>query len=176
MSAPLVDAWVSLLAVVRQVESLRPTPPPRPAVEAELPALQAPLPAGWTRGLSAEQIAEVLVVEAGFPPIAARPNAKGYYRVTLPPGHPYANSGRWQYLHRYVAMRHLGRRLTKHEHAHHKPGASLRTTNPADLQVLEEAAHGRYHRNVWLRCGPHVEACGCESGCEKCAATGVVAR
>lgn len=176
MSAPLADAWAALLAVVRQVEALRPTPPPA-TVGRDLPEAQEPLPAGWSRDLPPERVAEVLVVEATFPSIAARPNAKGYYRVILPAGHPYANSGGWQYLHRYVAMRHLGRRLTRHEHAHHKPGASLRTTNPADLQVLEEATHGRYHRNAWQRCGPHVEACGCGGlGCERCAQTGVVAR
>lgn len=142
------------------------------------------LPAGWEEGLSEAQVQAVLDFEArawwDLLPIGE--HHKGYLRVRIPPFHPYGTKAGCQYLHRLVMMEHLGRRLSKWEHVHHKHDAQGRpaprdTTDPRDLEILEEADHGRYHYGKRICCGPHVHVCPeCRGGgCGSCQRSGVYA-
>lgn len=71
-------------------------------------------------------------------------DSRGRRRIYLGKGHPYANSGGWQWLARYLLMVRLGRRLERWEHAHHRDRdrANDRARN---LRVLEASAHSRLH-------------------------------
>lgn len=95
------------------------------------------------------------------------PHHKGYVRVWLGRGHPFANSGGWQYAHRLAMMEKLGRRLEPFEHVHHKNGDKA-SADPERLQVLHAVDHGMLHyginfarvngklEHVW--CGKHMTA------------------
>lgn len=74
---------------------------------------------------------------------------RGYPRIALPVKNSYANSGRWQYLARFVVMYRTGEVLRKDEHVHHMNGDKLdcRTDN---LSVYLAEHHGRYHANHQL--------------------------
>lgn len=140
------------------------------------------LPDGWQAQLTDEQVLRVLAVEAladrGLFRYAPTDHPKGYRRVWLPPQHPYAieHRGRpghthpYQFLHRYLAMREAGRVLQPSEHVHHTNG-NKRTTDPAELEVLDcydHATghwHGRFYRGERVGCGGHIEVCGvCDGG------------
>jgi len=119
------------------------------------------LPSGWEVGLTARQIARVWWVESradhGSFPICPAPDQKGYYQVYLARYHPYAKPNGLQWLHRYVMMRALGRRLDEYEHVHHRAGASKDTTDLGDLVLAESLEHAHFHYGVRLRCGREVE-------------------
>jgi len=113
------------------------------------------LPAGWQEGLSPEKVAAVLRIEAT--PFSELPRTlgdhpKGYERIHLCLKHPYANSGGWQYAHRLIVMRVLGRVLSTYEHVHHVDGDHTATGNRlSNLDIMEDVDHGHYHHG--LRCG-----------------------
>ncbi len=79
-------------------------------------------------------------------------HAKGYVRVYLGRGHPYADTSGTQHLHRWLMMRHLGRILDTYEHVHHVNG-NKETTRIADLEILEDVDHGLFHYGRRLGCG-----------------------
>jgi hypothetical protein len=140
------------------------------------------LPEGWDRELSAWQIEKVLEVEELEVEDLMMPvtHPKGYVRVRIPSFHPYSTKAGSQYLHRYVMMKHLGRRLGFFEHVHHitLPDGTVaprNTTNISELMVMEAADHGLFHYGKWIRCNGHVVHC-CEDGCEKCDHTGVIVK
>lgn len=65
---------------------------------------------------------------------------RGYVRINLPAGHPYANSGGWQYAHRLAMAALLGRLPYRHEsigHRDRKPATNdpenLFKTDPVEL-------------------------------------------
>ena len=80
------------------------------------------------------------------------PHEKGYVRVWLLRGHPYADSSGCTTLHRYVMQRHLGRRLDTYEHVHHENG-DKGTDDLAELDVIDDVTHGHYHYGQRLGCG-----------------------
>lgn len=76
-----------------------------------------------------------------------RPNEsydrRGYVRINLPAGHPYANSGGWQYAHRLAMAALLGRRPYRYEsigHRDRKPDTNrldnLFKLSPAELGAI----------------------------------------
>lgn len=79
-------------------------------------------------------------------------HSKGYATVQLGVGHPWANSGGWQYLHRILMFEEVGAHLDTHLHVHHRNGDKL-ATDPAELQVMHDTEHGRYHYGRRLGCG-----------------------
>lgn len=120
------------------------------------------LPPGWRRELSPGQVAAVLEFEVAVDrgELALRgPDARGYWWVYLPDGHPFSNGrGRMQRLHRYVVMRARGRRLPWYFHVHHPKGVPRDCRDASRLEVLEETCHGRWHYGVRLSCGQHIPA------------------
>lgn len=73
---------------------------------------------------------------------------RGYVRVYLGKGHPYANVGGWQWRHRLVVMQALGRKLLKCEQVHHKEGRLVdgkKIDELWNLEVLLSEYHGRIH-------------------------------
>ena len=65
-------------------------------------------------------------------------------------GHPYANTGGWQWRSRLVMQEVLGRKLHSTEHVHHVPEVPGAPANRADdrperLEVLACEYHGRIH-------------------------------
>jgi hypothetical protein len=69
--------------------------------------------------------------------------------IHLGVGHPYANSGGWQYVNRYVVMKELGRRIGTDEHAHHIDHNKLNDVRDgSNYQLLLAETHGRHHRYV----------------------------
>lgn len=112
------------------------------------------LPKGWEVNLPLRAIMKVLAIESAADRGEFRLYGKhedGYPRVALCRRHPFANSGGWQYLHRYLLMRSLGERLSSEEHAHHSNGAPKDSTNVRDLHVMGVIDHGVYHRGVRRR-------------------------
>lgn len=73
-----------------------------------------------------------------------RPDARGRHRIQLGKGTPYANSGGWQWLARYVVMEALGRKLRSDEHVHHRNGDKS-DNRLENLEVLAAEYHGRLH-------------------------------
>lgn len=118
------------------------------------------LPPGWEIGRTARQIAKVWWVESradhGTFPICPEPTPEGYFQVYLGRCHPYAKPNGLQYLHRYVAMRALGRVLEPWEHVHHVNGAPRDTTDLGDLRVCEAVDHGHFHYGVRVSCGREI--------------------
>jgi hypothetical protein len=78
-----------------------------------------------------------------------RLTAKGgrcYRRIQLGVGHPFANSGGWQYVHRFIAMQKLGRRLSREEHCHHRRGDLVngrKIDEPENIEVQAAIRHNR---------------------------------
>lgn len=70
-----------------------------------------------------------------------------YWAVYLGVGHPYANSGGWQYEHRLRVMEALGRRLRSDEHVDHV-NSNKRDNRVENLRVVLAPDHGRRHRGV----------------------------
>jgi len=69
---------------------------------------------------------------------------RGYIRVYLGKGHPYANSGGWQWEHRLLEMERLGRPLPRWMHVHHCN--RVRDDNrPQNRRVRLASAHMAYH-------------------------------
>jgi hypothetical protein len=105
----------------------------------------------------------------------------GTKRITFRGGIPYcevkiANPDVWQYEHRLVIERNLGRSLNRHEIVHHKDGNGL-NNNPDNLQIVSTATHNKLHpKNLkWSRrfdkcrhCksteNPHI----CHGLCQRC--------
>jgi hypothetical protein len=70
-------------------------------------------------------------------------SGKGYIQISLR-GHPLFPGVRFMYEHRVVMAEHLGRRLERHEHVHHRNGD--RTDNRLEnLELLSHGAHIRLH-------------------------------
>lgn len=69
---------------------------------------------------------------------------KGYVRLYLGRGHPYADTGGTQHLHRWLLQRHLGERLTPDVHVHHTNG-DKETLEVDELEAMVDFAHGHYH-------------------------------
>lgn len=76
-----------------------------------------------------------------------RPDSRGYPRIYLGKGHPFANSAGWQYMHRYAVMTDLGRRLRADEHVHHVDG-DVANWKRENLRVVAAEYHGRLHASV----------------------------
>lgn len=124
----------------------------------------APLPRRWWGGLSRQQVCRVVSCELrGRPRVMPARHEKGYVRLYLGRGHPYADGGGTCTLHRWLMQRHLGRRLRSYEHVHHRNGRkdSLRVE---ELRLLEAIEHAMFHygrhftrgeggRLVWVSCG-----------------------
>ena len=90
-----------------------------------------------------------------------RTTRRGWVRVQLGKGHPYANSGGWQWEHRLVAMEQLGRVLRTDEHVHHKD-LDRANNRPENLEVRAAAYHGRLHAS-WVILSGHTwerDSCG----------------
>jgi hypothetical protein len=93
---------------------------------------------------------------AGNPRIMPTEHEDGYPRVYIGKGHPYATSGGWQYLHRWIMMREVGRVLDTYEHVHHNGengNRDKRTRDVRELEILEDVDHGHYHYGERLGCG-----------------------
>lgn len=58
--------------------------------------------------------------------------------------HPYANSGGWQYLYRYVVMCALNRQLRTDEHVDHIDG-DIRNNSLCNLRVIVARDHALRH-------------------------------
>lgn len=121
--------------------------------------IRGKLPRGWQQGLAAEVVAEVRAIErfanrGMF--VLSEPDHKGYRWVRLCVGHPYATRTGWQRLHRYLAMRALGKRIGFELHVHHVPGARKDTTDVYELELLEACDHGRWHWGARVSCGHHL--------------------
>lgn len=71
-------------------------------------------------------------------------DARGYRRVYLGKGHPYASESGQQWLHRLVARIALGRELDASEHVHHLNGRKW-DCRPRNLEVLIAEYHGALH-------------------------------
>ena len=69
---------------------------------------------------------------------------RGRYRVGLHRQHPYACSGAWAYLLRFLVQEALGRRLLSSEHAHHVDHDKAHN-ELANAEVLAAWYHGRLH-------------------------------
>jgi hypothetical protein len=117
------------------------------------PPFPSKLPENWHRGLSPLACCRILRIEAQGPRVLPTKHHTGYVRVWLSSGHPYANSGGWQYLHRYLMMRRLGRTLGTYEHVHHADDSPKDTTDIRHLEILEDVDHGLYHWGQRLGCG-----------------------
>lgn len=123
---------------------------------------QRGLPKGWSEGLNSEQIETVLRRQRIGPRILGGVHGKGYRFVWLGKYHPYAHKSGKQYLHRYLVMCRLGRRLHPAEHVHHKNGDKA-STDLREFEIMEALEHAHYHygrnfvreggRLVWLSCG-----------------------
>lgn len=77
-----------------------------------------------------------------------RADSRGRHRIHLGKfagiTHPYANSGGWQYLSRYLVMRDLDRKLRSDEHVHHL--SQDRSDDRIDnYELLAASYHGRLH-------------------------------
>lgn len=77
-----------------------------------------------------------------------RADSRGRHRIHLGKfmgsTHPYANSGGWQYLSRYLIMKQISRKLRSDEHAHH---SNLDKTDDRidNYELLAATYHGRLH-------------------------------
>jgi hypothetical protein len=127
----------------------------------------AHLPVGWTTGLSPARILRVALVELHGRPLAVFDHHKGYKRVYLGRGNPYADSSGCTTLHRWVMQRTLGRRLPWWQHVHHRPGGLKTSVNVNDLEILEMEDHGRWH---WRRSAGRLDIdCNCRFSSEELA-------
>jgi hypothetical protein len=69
---------------------------------------------------------------------------RGYVRMYLGRGFPYANTGGWAWRHRFVVQVLLGRKLLKSEHVHHL-NKRKGDDRPSNLAVVDVVYHGRLH-------------------------------
>lgn len=67
--------------------------------------------------------------------------------------------GKHTALHRVVAMRTLGRRLTGEEVVHHKDENKL-NNDPSNLEVMSASEHGRLHSPTWRPMTTECAVCG----------------
>jgi hypothetical protein len=68
--------------------------------------------------------------------------------------------GRWQYEHRVVATKKLGRRLRRGEHVHHMNSNTL-DNRPENLAVLASADHTRVHLTLTQWSKSHLACVEC---------------
>jgi hypothetical protein len=73
-----------------------------------------------------------------------RQDSRGRVRTFLGLGHPFANSGGWQWRSRLVVQEGVGRKLQKSEHVHHVNG-NRADDRPDNLEVLACWYHGQVH-------------------------------
>lgn len=111
-----------------------------------------PLPEGWAERipLVKKRLARVIrrvtdIEQEGNPRVYLQRNPKGYLVVYLGRYHPYARRNGLQLLHRWIAMRTVGRVLEPYEHVHHKEGAPKDSTDYADLVIMQDVDHGQHH-------------------------------
>lgn len=69
---------------------------------------------------------------------------RGRVRVWLGYGHPYANSGGWQWRNRLRLAMKLGRALQPHEDAHHV-NEDLTDDRPENLELRTHRRHASEH-------------------------------
>ena len=115
------------------LDTIRPDKPQRRPPKLRLRLI--PNSTGW----------ELRYGEAGFP---LHQNNRGRWRVHLGKGHPYANSGGWQYLYRFVVADALGHLPGTDEHVHHCNEDHRNITNNLDhsrLELVLAEFHGQLH-------------------------------
>lgn len=77
---------------------------------------------------------------SGFLPVTT--DSRGRLRVQLGVGAPFANSGGWQYVSRFIVMQALGRPLRRDEHCHHLT-SGIEALDEYELLLAEY--HGSLH-------------------------------
>jgi hypothetical protein len=94
-------------------------------------------------------------------PLAARfgretVDPRGRVKVRLCAGHPYANTGGWQWRYRLVVSYALGRRLRTDEHVDHVNG-KCSDDRLENLRLLVAEYHGRLHARLFEIAGGRSE-------------------
>jgi hypothetical protein len=69
---------------------------------------------------------------------------RGRVRVNLYPGHPYAYRAGWAWRSRLILCYRFGRRLDRHEHAHHR-NRDRQRDDPRNLRSIPAGEHSRLH-------------------------------
>lgn len=73
--------------------------------------------------------------------------ARGRAIIHLFVGHPFANTGGWQYLARYRVMYELNKTLRRDEHVHHID-TDRSNDDIQNLELLNCTYHGRLHASA----------------------------
>jgi len=58
---------------------------------------------------------------------------------------------KWVYLHRVIAEKMIGRKLTARDVVHHING-NVKDNRPENLKVLTHATHFKTHRQIYVSC------------------------
>jgi len=84
------------------------------------------------------------------------PRKQGEYKTDAELKIPYRqirrndiNGGQAVYEHRWLMEQHLGRKLERHEHVHHKNG-NRRDNRLENLEVMSSSEHSREHMSPFI--------------------------